>query len=172
MPVDNIKSALEQHHQDCYGWALHCCHQDKELARDVLQDSYVKILETKRAFAGKSEFRTWAFAIIKNTAIDVFRKRKKETMIIELEENIHDTGYDAGTEKEIDRQLMAEFFTLGLTELSDRQGEILQLVFYHDLSLNEAAQVLRLSPGAVRKYYDRAKKALADWLQKRGIAES
>jgi RNA polymerase sigma factor (sigma-70 family) len=172
MPFDNIKSTLEQHHRDCYGWALHCCHQDRDLASEVLQDSYLKILETSRAFMGKSEFKTWAFAIIRNSAVDVFRKRKKETMLIQIEEHLHDTGYDAGMEKDLDRQLMAEFFTLGFAELSERQRQILQLIFYHDLSLNEAAQVLRLSPGAVRKYYDRAKKALADWLQKRGIAES
>jgi len=169
MSLDNIKSTLEHHHRDCYGWALHCCHQDKDLASEVLQDSYVKILENQRGFIGKSEFKTWAFAIIRNTAVDVFRRRKKETMFIQIDNTLHDTGYETGTEKEVDRQLMAEFFNHVLDKLSDRQQQLFQLVFYHDLSLNEAAQVLRLSPGAVRKYYDRAKKTLADWFQKRGI---
>jgi len=58
-----------------------------------------------------------------------------------------------------------------LTQLSDRQQQILQLVFYHDLSLNQAAEVLHLSQGSVRKHYDRAKKTLAAWFQKKGIVE-
>jgi RNA polymerase sigma factor (sigma-70 family) len=172
MHHDNIKLQLEYHHKECYGWALHCCNQDKEMAYDVAQTSYLKILERQNTFSGKSAFKTWAFAIIRNTAFDALLKRKKETFLFQSSENcLPDTGYDAGVENEFDKKLAKTFFSEALSQLSDRQKQIMQLVFYHDLSLNQSAEVLHLSAGSVRKYYDRAKKSLADWFQKKGISE-
>ena len=166
-----IKPKLEEHHKDCFGWALYCCDQDKEMSYEVLQNSYLKMLERQDTFKGKAEFKTWAFAIIKNTAIDALRKRKKEFRIIQSENHLPDAFYDAGIENEFDQKLKKLFFSEALSQLSYRQRQIMQLVFYHDLSLNQTAEVLNLSPGSVRKYYDRGKKALADWFQRRGIVE-
>lgn len=166
-----IKSNLERHHKDCYGWAVHCCDQDKDMAYEVLQDAYLKILERHDSFMQKSEFKTWAFAIIKNTAFDARRKIRKEAMILTGEYDFTAAGYEAGFEKEFDQELTKGFFSEALSRLSDRQRQILQLVFYHELSLNQTAEVLHLSQGSVRKYYDRAKKVLAGWFQKRGIVE-
>lgn len=129
------------------------------------------MLVRQNTFGEKSAFKTWAFAIIRNTAIDSLRKRKKETMLFQNENSLTDTGYDAGIENEFDNKLTKSFFAEALSQLSDRQRQIMQLVFYHDLSLNESAEVLHLSSGSVRKYYDRAKKTLTDWFQKKGIEE-
>lgn len=171
MRHSNIKPKLEEHHKDCYGWALHCCNGDREMSSEVLQNSYLKMLERENTFKGTAEFKTWAFTIIKNTAIDEGRRRKKETMLIQRGNNLPDAFYDQGFENEYDRKLAKTFFAEGLNQLSERQRQIMQLVFYHDFSLNQSAVVLNLSPGSVRKHYDRAKKSLADWFQKRGIKE-
>jgi RNA polymerase sigma factor (sigma-70 family) len=173
MHEGNIKIQLEHHHKECYGWALHCCNQDKEMAYDVVQASYLKMLERQNTFRRKSAFQTWAFSVIRNTAFDALRKRKRETMFFQSVENgsLPDTGYDAEVENEFDNKLEKLFFAKALGQLSERQRQIMQLVFYHDLSLNESAAVLRISSGSVRKHYDRAKKTLADWFQKKGVSE-
>jgi len=172
MQHDHIKLQLEHHHKDCYGWALHCCNHDKEMAYDVVQTAYLKILERQKTFGGKSAFKTWAFAIIRNTAFDELQRRKKETLMFQSgESSLPDTGFDAGVENEFDNKLAKLFFAEALGQLSDRQRQIMHLVFYHGLSLNESAEVLHLSSGSVRKYYDRAKKALAEWFIKKGVSE-
>jgi RNA polymerase sigma-70 factor (ECF subfamily) len=169
MQDDNIKRQLEHHHKDCYGWALHCCNQDKEMAYDVVQASYLKMLEHQDTFREQSTFKTWAFRIIKNSAIDAFRKRKREAMIMKNETALAATSYDDNPGNDFDQKLKEQFFSKALGRLSERQGQILQLVFYHDMSLNQSAEVLNISQGSVRKHYDRAKKILADWFQKNGI---
>jgi RNA polymerase sigma-70 factor (ECF subfamily) len=172
MHDDHIKRQLEHHHKDCYGWALHCCNHDREMAYDVVQTSYLKILERQKTFGEKSAFKTWAFTVIRNTAFDALQKRKRETRMFQTEEDsLPDTVYDAGVENGFDNNLEKLFFAEALNQLSDRQRQIMQLVFYHDLSLNESAEVLHLSPGAVRKYYDRAKKTLAEWFHKKDISK-
>lgn len=164
-----IRLKLEEYHKDCFGWALHCCNMNREMAREVLQASYLKMLEKQNTFREKSGFRTWAFVIIKNTAIDVLRKQQKRIRIIRNENQLTDTEYEATQETDLDNKLRRSFFNEALNRLSERQRQILQLVFYHDLSLNESAEVLNISQGSVRKHYDRAKKTLAEWFQKKGI---
>ena len=167
----NIKSELEQYHNECYGWALHCCNEDMEIASDVLQASYLKILERQSTFRGKSAFKTWAFVVIRNTAIDAWKNQKKRSKFIQYENNLHDASYETDSEGKFDLELRKLFFAEALGQLSERQRQILQLVFYHDMSLNESAKVLSISKGSVRKHYDRAKKSLADWFKKKGIEE-
>jgi RNA polymerase sigma factor (sigma-70 family) len=169
MQSSDIRPKLEEYHKDCFGWAFHCCHMNREMACEVLQASYLKMLEHQNTFKGRSGFRTWAFAIIKNTAIDVLRKQQKRSRITRNDDQLAETGYEATQEANLDNKLKRLFFNEALNQLSERQRQILQLVFYHDLSLNESAEVLNISQGAVRKHYDRAKKILAGWFQKKGI---
>ncbi len=64
------RGQLEEHHKDAYGWALNCCDRRREDAENVLQTVYLKVLGGKARFNGNSSFRTWLFALIRNTAAD------------------------------------------------------------------------------------------------------
>src|SRR5712691_6455943 len=63
-----LRNALEAHHVESYGWALSCCRRRRDEAENVLQLVYVKVLSGKAVFDGRSSFKTWLFAVIRNTA--------------------------------------------------------------------------------------------------------
>jgi RNA polymerase sigma-70 factor (ECF subfamily) len=169
MQPDHIKQHLQDHHQEYYGWALHCCGTDKHMVPDVLQTAYLKIMEKQTSFREQSAFMTWAFAIIRNTALDAARKGRKERSRITGDRHLMEEVYPSKAGDATDDRLKEQFFAEAMRLLTERQREIMQLVFYHDLSLKETGQVLNISTGAVSRQYDRAKKRLVGWLHQKGI---
>src|SRR5262245_25000055 len=51
------KELLERWHAESFGWARLCCRQDTDEAQNVLQAAYLKILERKAVFDGRSAYR-------------------------------------------------------------------------------------------------------------------
>src|SRR5438046_9497646 len=74
MPLTDLTAELEQLHITAFGWALSCCGWDRSAAEDVLQASYLKLLDGRARFHGRSTFRTVVFGVIARTAREVRRR--------------------------------------------------------------------------------------------------
>ena len=74
MEDSELRALLEMNHQASYGWALGCCARDPAEAESVLQAVYLKVLEGRARFEGRSSFKTWLFAVIRKTALDERRR--------------------------------------------------------------------------------------------------
>jgi len=167
MDSSEVRSLLEEHHRPSYGWALSCCRRDPVEAEDVLQSVYLKVLEGKARFDGRSSFRTWLFAVIRTTAAD--RRRKavlRAIRTLRLAEGFRSTGWFEHPDEAVHRVETAEAFKSALAVLPRRQNEALQLVFYHDMSIEEAAAVMGVSLGSARTHYERGKKRLRELLER------
>jgi RNA polymerase sigma factor (sigma-70 family) len=172
--MDNaeLKAELEMLHSASFGWALSCCRRDRAQAEEVLQTVYLKILESKACFRGEASLKTWLFAVIRKTAIDEHRK------ILLRKLRWSDSSEQAATLVTLSEQPGVAFekseaqamFHNALKSLPQRQREALHLVFYQDLSLREAAEVMGVSIGSARQHYDRGKKRLRETLGKTGTA--
>src|SRR3954471_23558386 len=75
MTDDEIQRSLAELHPASAGWALSCCRWDREEAEEVLQVTYLKILDGRARFGGRSSFRTWLFGVIRRTAAEHRRGR-------------------------------------------------------------------------------------------------
>ncbi|MCP5114582.1 MAG: RNA polymerase sigma factor [bacterium] len=154
MDEAGLRRELEQHHEDAYGWALHCCRRNPEDAQDVLQTTYLKALSGKARFDGRSSVRTWLFAVIRNTAADHYRSIERPLAV--------------ARPQPVEIGPAAELLD-ALARLSERQREVLHLAFYQGMTLEEAAGVLEISVGTARTHYERGKARLRELLAKEKV---
>ena len=161
-----LRAELEKHYRESYGWALICCSHNPAEAENVLQAVYLKALEGKARFDGQSSFKTWLFAVIRRTAIDERRRRWPTPFRSDrYEERVKRTACEESPDEAVYRSEIRALFRRALVELPRRQREVLQLIFYHDLSLAEAAEVMGVSLGSARSHYERGKQRLRQLME-------
>jgi RNA polymerase sigma factor (sigma-70 family) len=158
----DLAAELERHHAACYGWALSCCRWSRAEAEDVLHDSYLKVLEGRATFGARSCVRTWLFGVIRITALEHRRRsvvwRLWSIATLSRGSEPADQACDAATalghSEESARLVQA------LAMLPRRQREVLHLVFYEELTIERAAEVMGVALGTARVHYERGKHRL------------
>jgi RNA polymerase sigma factor (sigma-70 family) len=161
MEHDPLRAQLAACHEECFAWALNCCGRDRHEAEEVVQTAYLKVLDGRARFGGRSSFRTWLFAVIRRTAADHRRRRVLRALRLlpldgQPEAPSADPSPDERTVEADRRDRLAR--ALGL--LPQRQREVLLLVFYHGHTVEEAGQVLGVGAGSARRHYARGKTRL------------
>lgn len=148
------EAELQRLHPASYAWSLSCCRRNRDEAEEVLQDVYVKILEGKARFDGRSSLKTWLFAVIRRTASARARRRMVRDLLLAkwLRERVDVVASEYSD--------TAAILLSALQKLARRQREVLELVFYHDMTIEEAAAALSVSIGSARVHYQRGKKQL------------
>ena len=166
--ISELQVELEKLHVASFGWALSCCRRDRADAEEVLQTVYLKILEGKARYRGESSLKTWLFAVIRKTAITEQRKRLLRSLksMAGLNPTPERNSFAAEPSAALERSEARKQFQMALERLPARQMEVLHLVFYEDLSLREAANVMGVSIGSARQHYERGKKHLREWLNR------
>jgi RNA polymerase sigma-70 factor (ECF subfamily) len=160
-----IADQLESLHPDAFGWALHCCGGDHARAEDVLQNAYLKLAQERAKHDGRSTFKTWWFGVIRLTAHEEFRRlRYRESLVGRLMSFFIEEHHPAPS-RQVERDERDAELRRCLKQLPARQAEVLHLVFYQDLTIQEAAGVMRVGIGSARQHYERGKARLRALLQ-------
>ncbi|MEL6535031.1 MAG: sigma-70 family RNA polymerase sigma factor [Bacteroidota bacterium] len=158
----DLADQIVQHHAEAYRWARQCCRYRDEIAQDVLQSAYVKVLEGKARFQDKGTLKAWLFGVIRFTAMEHWRLERDHAPLEAVMEVAAPEDPDPTDTR---------FYEQMIRQLPKRQAEVLLLVFYHQLTLKEAAEVMQLEPGTVSTHYARGKEQLRTLLKKSKIEE-
>ena len=159
-----LRLQLERAHADCFGWAMACCGRDRDDAEEVLQTVYLTVLDGRARYDGRSTFRTWLFGVIRRTAASERRKAWLRGLLLMREADGLKPQAPARPDADVERDSNGDRLRHALPRLAARQREVLQLVFYHDLTVDEAAAVMGVSVGSARTHYARGKARLATLL--------
>ena len=165
----NLEAELEQAHFPGFAWAVRCCRGDRAEAEDVLHLAYLKVRDGRARFAGRSAFRTWLFGVIRRTALEQGRRRWTEALKLGAWWREQDQERDSPPAEQVVEGDLAGRLERALRRLSPRQAEVLHLVFYQDLTIQEAADVVGLPVGTARTHYERGKARLRTILSAMGI---
>ena len=144
-----LKALILRHEQKIFTYILTSV-KSRELAEDLFQDTFIKVINTLRAGAYKDEgkFAQWVMRIANNLKIDYFRKAQR---LPAYESNgdfdIFDTLSieDPSVEqKMIQEQVYSDIQDL-LQYLPEEQREVLEMRIYQDISFKEIADLTKVS---------------------------
>jgi len=77
---DTIENWFNLYADELFGWAFHKT-SSKEMAEDLVQDTFLSAVKGLKNFKSNSQPKTWLFAILNNKIIDYYRKRAKSAAI-------------------------------------------------------------------------------------------
>lgn len=121
-------------------------------AMDIVQESVCKALAAKKNLHSEQYLRTWCYRIVINTAIDLLRKKKKESIGVEeyllSEGGENDTNYENIEVMEI------------LAKLKESDRVVLILRYFEDMKLEDIALVTGEKVSTIKSRLYRALKQL------------
>ena len=164
------ETELERLHPASFRWALACCSGDREEARDVLQTVYLNVLDGGARFNGNSSPRTWLFSVIRRTAAGRRRSGLVRRLLLgRWARRRPDPPAGPDPQAGLETAERKARLRRAMASISRRQRQVLDLVFYHDLSIEEAARVMGIGLGSARTHYERGKESLLRRLGEEGL---
>ncbi len=133
--------------------------RDEAVAEDVLIETFFAVWRCADRFEARSAFSTWLLAIARHKALSAVSRRETVALDEEAWEAVPDPADDPETA--LQSKDAGENLRRCLMRLSRKHTEVVDLVYYHDRTIAEAAQILRISEATVktRMFYARRKLA-------------
>jgi RNA polymerase sigma-70 factor (ECF subfamily) len=131
--------------------------RDESRAEDALAETFLDVWRQAGAFEGRSSVSTWILSIARFKALSIARTRQEAALDEDYAEGLADEADDP--EMEMAKSDKAALLRACLEKLSPEHREIVDLVYYHEKSVEEAASIIGIPPATVktRLFYARAK---------------
>ncbi len=141
----------------------------RELAEDLFQETWIRVLERGHQFNDRYAFSTWLFAVARNLAIDHMRRKQPASLDGLLNDgeapiDVPATGQASAFDVALRRE-QNEHIAAGMQHLAAEYREALVLRFQEGMSLEEIASVARVPLGTVKSRIYRGLSALEPWLK-------
>jgi RNA polymerase sigma-70 factor, ECF subfamily len=153
-----MQTLFARHRTPVYRWLLRFV-GNETLAEDLVSDVFLDVWRQASRFEGRSSVLTWLLAISRFKAISARRCRTEAELDESIESTVADTADDPGVA--LEKKNRDEVLRAALTRLSAEHKEIIDLVYYHEKSVDECAQIIGVPSGTVktRMFYARRKLA-------------
>ena len=141
---------------------------NQSLAEDLVSEVFLDVWRQADGFESKSQVSTWLLAIARYKALSALRRRTDEPLDDHMAATIEDTADDPETVVgTIDRNIIVQKC---LTQLSAAHREVIDLVYYHEKSVDEVAQIVGVPPATVKTRMFYARNKMADLLKGAGVS--
>jgi len=141
--------------------------RDTTMAEDLVSQVFLDVWRTARQFEGRSQVSTWLLSIARFKALTSLRQRRFEDID---QEDVREIADEADTpETSLERATTSEILRACVAKLSPAHREIINLVYYHEKSVEEVGQIIGIPQSTVKTRMFYARKQLADLLKDAGI---
>lgn len=129
---------------------------DKELAKDFLQEIFIKVINKPHLFDSRMKFSTWIFSIANNMCKNEYRRQevRKNTINYENPDTLNSDDFT-----NIDNEPIIKLIFNQLTNFDDTHKSAFLLKYREGFSIEEISEILKLPKGTIksRLYYTRKK---------------
>ena len=148
----------------------------RDLGEDLAQDVFLRVYRARKRYVPGSKFSTWLYTIANNVASNARRgmARRKEVNLVnknsgEMGGNPLDAAALAASglmpTRQLDKTELREVVKLAISALNERQRMAVLLNKFEHLSYEEIAEIMHMSPTAIKSLLSRARSNLRDVLE-------
>jgi RNA polymerase sigma-70 factor (ECF subfamily) len=155
-----------RHHVRVFRFVLRVV-RDQSAAEDLISEVFLDVWRQAGRFEGRSAVSTWLLAIARFKALSALRKRPDEALDEEAAAAIEDPSDDP--EVAVAKKDRSVVIRKCLEKLSVEHRQIIDLVYYHEKSVEEVAEIVGIPENTVKTRMFYARKKLAELLKAAGI---
>ena len=140
---------------------------DEALADDLVSEVFIDVWRNAGRFEGRSQVSTWIMAIARFKALSALRRRKDDELDDAEAATIPDTADDP--EIAVQKKDCLAILRKCMSHLSRDHREIIDLVYFHEKTVEEAAEIVGVPENTAKTRMFHARKRMSQLLQKAGI---
>ncbi len=155
-----------RHHVRVYRFVLRLV-RNESTAEDLISEVFLDVWRQANKFEGRAAVSTWLLAIARFKALSALRRKPEQELDDETAEAIEDTSDTP--EVALQKKEKGELLRQCMSSLSTEHREIIDLVYYHEKSVEEVAEIVGIPEATVKTRMFYARKKLGELLKAQGI---
>jgi RNA polymerase sigma-70 factor, ECF subfamily len=163
---DAMRALYLRYHIRVHRFAMRLVRNDT-VAEDVVGDVFLDVWRQAGSFEGRSAVSTWLLAIARFKALSVLRRKPEDELTEERAAVLADPLDDPETA--VGKQDTGAILRKCLQKLSREHREVIDLVYYHEKSVEEVAQIVGIPEATVKTRMFYARKKLSGMLKAAGV---
>ncbi len=148
----------------------------RELAEDLAQDVFLRVYRSRQTYVPGAKFATWLFTIANNVACNALRDRSRRPEVtlashesgplgVRPMERLVQASSSGMPTRQIDKAEIQDVVRMAMESLSERQRQAVLLNKFEGMSYADIADVMELSPQAIKSLLSRARENLRQILE-------
>jgi RNA polymerase sigma-70 factor, ECF subfamily len=141
--------------------------RNESLAEDMVSEVFLEVWRKASQFKARSKVSTWLLGIARHKTYTALGRRADAQLDERLAATIEDPT--DGPEKNLDKKDRGAVLRVCLIKLSPAHREIIDLVYYHEKTIDEVADIIGIPVATVKTRMHYARKRMAEMLNEAGI---
>jgi len=178
-----FEALVRQYQGKAYAIAYSMCSGDREEARELTQEAFLRAFRSLKNFRRKSSFYTWFYRILINTCLDSRRRRSRWEGIFsfwrrdkhekalsgEIDAEYSDPRKHSNPMAALNNKQLSQEIRQAMASLPEKQRVVFKLKVLHGMRIREIAEIMGSAEGTVKSHLFRAthfmREALQEWAQ-------
>jgi RNA polymerase sigma-70 factor (ECF subfamily) len=169
--ADGDKRAMQvlyaRHNVRVYRFIVRLTGGNISMAEDLVSEVFLDVWRQADAFEAKAQVSTWLLAIARYKALSALRRRSEEQLDDQVAATIEDPSDDPETV--MYHKGRSTLVQKCLSQLSPAHREVIDLVYYHEKSVDEVAKITGVPAATVKTRMFYARNKMQELLKQSGV---